>query len=291
MNCGVCGTDPVENTFEVKDHSITKEIFHIGTCKNCGLIYTYDAPAEKDCARFYQSEDYVSHSNTNKGIIFGLYHRVRKHMISRKAELISRYHTNGALLDMGCGTGYFAGHMQSLGYDVTGVEIDDNARQYGIEHFGIKATTPVVLKSGTLTQSFKIVTLWHVLEHLYEPRQYMSLFRKHLTDDGILVIAVPNHKAKDAKIFGHYWAAYDVPRHLWHFDPSSMAKLANASGFDIVHKEQMPFDPFYNSLLSAKYNGAVIAPLSGFWAGLRAYLGGRSDVNKASSIIYVMKKV
>jgi 2-polyprenyl-3-methyl-5-hydroxy-6-metoxy-1,4-benzoquinol methylase len=290
MNCGICGTDKVENTFAVNDYSITKETFNIGTCSNCGLAYTYDAPSEQDCARYYQSEDYISHSNTNKGLIFSVYHRVRSYMIGRKASLVSRYHASGSLLDMGCGTGYFAGHMQSLGYQVTGIEIDDNARQYGIDHFGIKATTPDVLKSGELAQTYKVITMWHVLEHLYLPLDFLNIFAAILDTDGVLIIAVPNHKSKDAKMFDRYWAAYDVPRHLWHFDPTSMAKLANAAGFEIVLKEHMPFDPFYNSLLSARYQGRLLAPLVGFWVGFSAYILGLRDVNKASSVIYVLRK-
>jgi 2-polyprenyl-3-methyl-5-hydroxy-6-metoxy-1,4-benzoquinol methylase len=290
MNCGVCGTSKVEKSFAIKDHSISKEVFHISTCVDCGMVYTNDAPLPQDCAKYYQSEDYISHSNTNKGLIFSIYHRVRSYMISRKADLIKRYHREGAILDMGCGTGYFAGFMQSVGFQVTGIEIDEKARQHGIDQFGIKAFPPDVLRSGEL-KTFKAITLWHVLEHLYEPKDYLAMFRSHLAEDGILVIAVPNHRSTDAKIFSTYWAAYDVPRHLWHFDPASMEKLASATGFEVIKKEHMPFDPFYNSLLSAKYRGSMVAPITGFWVGLRGYIGGLFDVNRASSLIYIMKKV
>jgi 2-polyprenyl-3-methyl-5-hydroxy-6-metoxy-1,4-benzoquinol methylase len=291
MRCGVCGSEKIMNSFAIKDHSISNEMFHIADCADCGMRYTHDAPLESKCGVYYQSEDYVSHSNTNKGFIFSIYHRVRSYMLDRKAKLIHSYHTKGNILDMGCGTGYFANHMKEKGYEVLGIEIDDTARQYGIDHFGIKAVSPTALKSGEIKQTFDAITLWHVLEHLYEPKEYMSLFSKHMNLDSILVIAVPNHTSRDSQSFGDYWAAYDVPRHLWHFDPVSMAKLAAATGFKIVEKRQMPFDPFYNSMLSAKYQGAMIPMLNGFWVGLRAYLGGKSDVNRASSIIYVMKKV
>lgn len=289
MQCGICQGHEILNPKEIKDHSISKETFTIGSCSSCGLLYTYNAPSVDKIAPYYASQDYISHSDTRQGLIANLYHKVRGIMLARKANLVSTYHKSGRLLDVGCGTGYFAKFMMGREYDVTGVEIDDTARNYGIKNFGITAhSTDFIEKNNN--QTFDVITLWHVLEHIYELTPYMQRFHAMLNPGGHLVIAVPNHRSLDANEFNDFWAAYDVPRHLWHFDVVSMSKLAAKTQFEIIHKEHMPFDPFYNSMLSAGYKGSFSKLITGFMVGLRAYFRGKRDVAKASSIIYVMAK-
>jgi 2-polyprenyl-3-methyl-5-hydroxy-6-metoxy-1,4-benzoquinol methylase len=290
MNCPLCGNTESKDNLVIVDHSISKEIFHIASCPSCNMRFTIDAPTENKISPYYQSEDYISHSNTNRGLVFSIYHRVRKIMLGRKAKHIKDYHKSGRLLDVGCGTGYFAGYMQAEGYQVVGIEIDENARELGKSQFQIEAFGPEKLINKELGNPFKIITLWHVLEHLYGPKKYMEIFKDHLTEDGILVIAVPNYTSYDAKYFKTNWAAYDVPRHLWHFEPATMAILAEKTGFEIIDKKQMPFDPFYNSMLSAKYKKQFPSIIWGCVIGLVAYLQGFINTNRASSVIYTLKK-
>jgi 2-polyprenyl-3-methyl-5-hydroxy-6-metoxy-1,4-benzoquinol methylase len=289
MQCGICQSQVITNPKEVKDHSISKEIFIVGTCESCGLVYTHDAPQADKIGPYYASQDYISHSDTRKGFISLAYHKVRSYMLGRKGDLVANYHSTGSLLDVGCGTGYFAKFMMDRGYEVIGVEIDDNARNHGIQKFGITAHNVDFIEHYN-GEKFDVITLWHVLEHIYDLGTYMQTFHSMLNNGGHLFIAVPNNRSLDAEVFEDFWAAYDVPRHLWHFDVVSMSKLASKFNFDIIHKEQMPFDPFYNSMLSAGYKGSFSKLLTGFSVGLRAYFRGKRDVNKASSIIYVMSK-
>lgn len=289
-SCVVCLTDDIQHFLTVKDHSISGENFQIAICNSCGFRFTQDPPTELECGAYYQSENYVSHSDTSTGLIHKIYHIVRNVMLGRKYKLIRSLGGNRSLLDLGSGTGYFPYYMQQKGYDVTGIEVDDKARKYSIDKFGLNVGTPQDLKSGNIGRSFGYITLWHVLEHLYDPDQYFRLFADLLEQEGHLIIAVPNHKSYDAKVYKDFWAAYDVPRHLWHFHPSTLEHLAVRNGFQVVDKKSMPFDPFYNSMLSEKYRNRSFGMIRALFVGTIALLRGWLDVDKASSVIYILRK-
>lgn len=289
-SCSACLSEDVTKIMDVKDHSISGESFSLAQCNKCGFRFTEDPPSEADCGPYYQSEDYVSHSDTSEGFIFKVYHWVRNVMLGRKYALLKSLSAAKTLLDVGSGTGYFPDFMQKKGYKVTGIEVDDKARNYSKDKFGLTVYSPTYLKENKLEGTFGYITLWHVLEHLYRPDEYMQLFHKYLDPNGYLIIAVPNHLSHDAKVYQGYWAAYDVPRHLWHFHPGALHELAERNGFKIIKKESMPFDPFYNAMLSEKYQGKSLGLLRGGWTGLIALFKGWSDINQASSVIYVMTK-
>lgn len=290
-NCQICGSTSLSQVTEIKDHSITKEKFDLNKCNECGFLFTQNAPEELESGKYYQSDDYISHSNTTKGFVSRLYHIVREIMLSRKYQLLNSLSSNKNLLDVGSGTGYFLNFMKEKGYITYGIEIDDKAREYSKTQFGLDVNKPDHLKNNGINQKFGYITLWHVLEHLYDPNAYLQIFHNLLDSDGHLIIAVPNHACFEAKYYGTYWAAYDVPRHLWHFTPKTLVKIAAKNNFKLVDKKMMPFDSFYNSLLSEKYKKSNLGLLSGFTIGFISYFKGLLDINKASSIIYVLKKV
>jgi 2-polyprenyl-3-methyl-5-hydroxy-6-metoxy-1,4-benzoquinol methylase len=288
--CTACLSPNVKKYTTIKDHSISGESFEISECQDCGFRYTANPPAEADCGRYYQSEDYISHSDTKKGIIATLYHKVRDIMLERKYQLISKKSHGKSLLDVGSGTGYFPAYMKDKGYHCEGIEVDDKARIYSRSKFGLTVHKPQALFDDTINRSFDVITLWHVLEHLYSPDRYMQRFSQLLTDDGVLIIALPNHDSFDQSQYKTFWAAYDVPRHLWHFHPKSFLGFAERNGFRVASMHDMPFDPFYNALLSEKYQGHRFGLVRGAWTGLKALIQGKSNVKKASSIIYVLTK-
>lgn len=290
-NCQVCQSSAIQAVTQIKDHSITKETFELHKCTECGFLFTQNAPEESESGRYYQSEDYISHSNTSKGLVSRLYHIVRDIMLGRKFGLVNSLGSTKNLLDVGSGTGYFLNFMKQKGYATFGIEIDEKAREFSKKQFGLDVNTPEYLKNGGINQKFGYITLWHVLEHLYDPNVYLQTFYNLLEDDGHLIIAVPNHACFEAKYYGTYWAAYDVPRHLWHFTPETLEKIATKNHFKLITKKMMPFDPFYNSLLSEKYKNSNLGMLQGFVIGFVSYLKGLMDVNKSSSVIYVLKKV
>lgn len=274
----------------VDDHSISKEHFNMCRCNDCDFIFTQDVPTESKAGPYYKSEDYISHSNTNKGLVNKLYHIVREHMLSKKHQLIASLQEGKTILDVGAGTGYFLNYMKQQGYETLGVEIDAAARAHGQKEFGLEIRPPKDLKEGHIKNKFHTISLWHVLEHLYAPETYMQHFHNLLEEKGCLIIALPNANSYDANHYKSYWAAYDVPRHLWHFTPKTLEKLANDNGFKLEKMKDLPFDPFYNAMLSEKYKNNAFALISGGFIGLISLLKGKMNVKKASSVIYVLKK-
>lgn len=289
-NCPLCQSKNIGLFLKTKDHSITGEAFDIWQCNDCTFTFTQDPPAPAAIGPYYKGEEYISHSDSKEGLVNKLYHQAREYMLGRKYQLVDRLTKGKHLLDVGTGTGYFPDYMQRKGYTVTGVEIDEDARQYGSQKFGITIHPPAFLRDGAVTASYDAISLWHVLEHLYTPKEDMRRFHQLLKEDGVLVIAVPNLTSRDARKYGAHWAAYDVPRHLWHFSPATMEKLAQKTGFQVAETHHMPMDPFYVSIMSSKYqNGGGL--IGGALNGLSSYLNSVKDARQGSSVIYVLRKV
>ncbi len=286
-NCLLCGSNQFTPLMKIKDFSISGEQFYIHECNQCKFRFTANPPSAADVGKYYENENYISHSNTNKGLVAKLYHIVRHIMLRRKHRLLTRLSPGNKVLDVGSGTGYFLNYLQQNGFIVQGVEMSDSARDFSIQQFGldVRKTMDEIEDVG----QFNSITLWHVLEHLYDPDIYMQHFKKLLQADGTLMIALPNHDSYDGKKYESYWAAYDVPRHLWHFKPDTFKRFADNNGFTITKKYMMPFDPFYNSILSEKYKQNSFGLLRGFWTGLLANLKGIQSIDRASSVIYILK--
>jgi SAM-dependent methyltransferase len=287
--CPLCGEKHIAPVMTVKDHSITKEEFELWRCKSCSFLFTQNPPVADYAGRYYQSEDYISHSDNQEGVVNKLYHQARDFMLGQKYNLVNRLARGKRLLDYGTGTGYFTDFMVRKGFLAEGIEIDDGAREYGIKRFGITVHAPDFLFEGYSAGSFDVITLWHVLEHLYDPKRYLRQFHELLGDGGTLIVAVPNHTSKDAEAYGPHWAAYDVPRHLWHFSPDTMAKIMEQTGFRVVEKRHMPLDPFYVSIMSQRYarGGGII---QGGLRGLQSFATSLGNPEKGSSVIYVCQK-
>jgi len=288
--CLVCGNETFNHLLQLKDYSITQEDFTLDQCPKCKFVFTQNVPEESEAGRYYQSADYISHSDTNEGLINKAYHLVRKIMLSKKLKLIRSLSGSKEILDIGCGTGYFLNHMRENGYETLGVEADENTRKYGAEKFKLNILSPAAFKTGAIKSKFGFVTLWHVLEHLYDPKLYLSIIRDVLKKDGYLIIALPNKDSFDGRHYGKYWAGYDVPRHLWHFTPETFKPFAENAGFDIVKMNRLPFDSFYVSMLSEKYKKSNLGLLKGAWIGLISFLKSWMNAKHTSSVIYVLQK-
>lgn len=196
---------------------------------------------------------------------------------------------NGCLLDIGSGTGAFVNEMVKNGWKVTGLEPDPGARAVAQQNYQVRLE-----HSDSLNEledgSFDAITLWHVLEHVHELHQYMSVLKKLLKDKGKLFIAVPNYTSKDAIIYKNNWAGYDVPRHLYHFSPLSMKKLLEKHGLKLLREKPMWYDSFYLSILSNKQKKGSSNLSLAFLNGLRSNFRAWRDVERCSSVIYIVGK-
>lgn len=290
-HCPVCHSALINPIFSVKDYSVSKEEFVIWQCSQCTLRFTQDVPTEESIVPYYKSPDYISHTNVKKGLLNNLYQRVRNYTLNQKAILVMEQtgQSNGRLLDVGAGVGAFLKTMQEKGWLVQGIEPDLDARLIAKEEFGIDVNDTssfYEIPEG----SFDAITLWHVLEHIHDLHKYVEQLKRLLTPNGKLFIAVPNYQSADANIYRLKWAAYDVPRHLYHFTPYAMDVLMQKHGLNIVAKRPMWFDSFYISLLSNKYKKGSAGWISAFFNGVRSNVKAVMNKDKCSSIIYVVGK-
>lgn len=289
-HCPVCQSAAIDPLLIVKDHSVSKEEFVVWQCRQCTLRFTQDVPDEDSIAPYYQSPDYISHSNTSKGLMNRVYQAVRRHTLGQKATLItSQTKEKGRILDIGAGIGAFLSEMQQRGWEITGIEPDAGARSKANALFGISLQEPEALFRQGANQ-FDAITMWHVLEHVHRLHAYMERISNLLAPGGKLFIAVPNYTSVDAAAYRNYWAAYDVPRHLYHFTPQAIDTLVQQHGLTVTARKPMWFDSFYISLLSSKYHRGKTSWLGAGINGLRSNLTTLFQNDRCSSLIYVVKK-
>lgn len=290
IQCPVCGSRETRFVLEARDHTVTGESFSLHQCAGCSLRFTFPFPAESHIGRYYHSEKYISHSDTHRGLINKAYHIVRRISLTKKKSWVTRYtHLGrGHILDIGCGTGAFLDVMKTAGWETTGLEPDPQARQIAQEKYQL---TPLPLEEmpHLPEKSFHAITLWHVLEHVHALHEYMEHIKALLVPAGVLFLAVPNYQSRDAEKYGSNWAAYDVPRHLYHFSPDAMRRLAQDHHYRVTAMIPMPFDAFYISLLSEQYARGKAGYLPGFFTGLRSWAHARRHPRAASSLLYVLQ--
>ena len=273
----------------IKDYSVSGELFRLKQNETFGYLETVPAPEPDKLSDYYESEDYISHTDSKRNLFEKVYHAVRAYSVKQKIKLISKYASNGKqLLDVGCGTGDFLQAAQKNQWTVYGIEPNEKARAIANHKTG-----NTVFDTEHLSQfekgQFDIISLWHVLEHLPDLEKQLQHFKSLLKPGGVLVIAVPNHKSFDAGYYHKFWAAYDMPRHLWHFNKSAVKRLADHFNLKLIKMKPMWFDAFYVSMLSEKYKTGKMNPVKGFWIGLRSNLKALFT-KEASSLIYILKK-
>lgn len=285
--CPLCKAANISQVLSAKDHTVSGETFAIWECAACTARFTQDVPDAAEIGRYYRSENYISHTNTRRGLVNKLYHRVRTITLAQKRNLVKKITglDTGNLLDIGAGTGLFVDAMRKGGWKVTGLEPDADARRRARE-MNIVLNDAADLFSLP-PASFNAITLWHVLEHVHDVHGYLAQIAKLLQPGGKLVIAVPNYTSADAQAYGQYWAAYDVPRHLYHFSPAAMRKLLQQHGFHLDSMHPQWFDSFYVSMLSEQYKTGHSNLVKGVWNGSVSNMKALASAAKCSSVIYV----
>ncbi|MEQ8423075.1 MAG: class I SAM-dependent methyltransferase [Cyclobacteriaceae bacterium] len=289
-NCPVCKCAEFFNVLHCKDHTYSHEKFAIQECKNCHLFLTSPRPDEDSIGNFYSSDEYISHTGRSTSIFDKLYIWVRSFTLKWKRDLIQSRKTVGALLDYGCGTGEFVSTMIKANWDAYGIEPAAPARQKAIELINLENKVIFGTPAELPSRKYDLITLWHVLEHVPNPNELLSTLKSMLQDGGLIFVAVPNHESFDAEYYQEHWAAYDLPRHFWHFSSSNMAQLLNQNGLKLKQTIPMKLDAFYVSLLSEKYKNdgkhTLLTPAKALLTGIRSNAKARKT-NNYSSLIYI----
>lgn len=253
--------------------------------KTHGYLETHPQPRLAELSRYYDSDDYISHTDSKKGLMSFLYQTVKKYSLKKKVRLLKDLSgSEGAVLDIGAGTGDFLKLAQQSKWKVTGVEVSEKARSIARE----KEVVLYESLQDLPNQLYDVVTLWHVLEHLPNLEEQIAKIESLIKPGGALIIAVPNFNSYDAVYYKEFWAAFDVPRHLWHFSRSSMKTLFSP-GLEQLKTRPMVFDAFYVALLSQKYKTGSSFSLRGLWVGLRSNLFA-TRTKEYSSLIYCYRR-
>ena len=269
---------------ECKDYTVSNELYQIQKNEEFEMLVT--TPVPEDLENYYKSEDYISHTDSKKTFFDKVYQSVKNITLKNKLKLINSFQTSSKnILDIGAGTGDFLKVCANNSWTIFGTEPSEAARK-------VAAQKRIILEedlSKFTKRKFDVITLWHVLEHVIDLEEYIHQLNSLLKDDGRLVIAVPNYKSYDAKYYQHFWAAFDVPRHLWHFSQQSISKLFSMVNMEVEKILPMKFDAFYVSLLSEKNKSKKMKPITAFYRGLLS--NSKANTTKEySSLIYVLKK-
>ncbi|NJB81253.1 class I SAM-dependent methyltransferase [Wenyingzhuangia aestuarii] len=325
---------------KTKDFSVSKENFELLLDDRIDLLITNPRPKKENLGKYYETENYISHTDSNKTITEIVYNKVKKYALQKKLELLNSFSVEEKkVLDIGCGTGDFLKICQQAGWKVTGIEPSEKAREKAFEkledrtyiysnihaffdddfaatekdldykqsyrqtklyHHSDHETKNVekeVLKfedenveKESNPYLFDVITMWHSLEHVHDLDMYIYRLKQLLKPDGVLVIAVPNYKSYDAELYKEYWAAYDTPRHLWHFSQTAMNRLFATELIKVIKTLPMKFDAFYVSLLSEQYKTGkknfIKAIINGYRSNKKA-----KQTGEYSSLIYLLKNM
>lgn len=290
--CPLCGSKETGLYIQTNDFFLTGEPFSLFRCNSCGFIFTQDHPDEINTGRYYSSEEYLSHNDTAKGISGKLYRFTRSIMLRRKRRMVEKTTgmRKGAILDIGSGSGHFLCEMKRSGWEVKGIEINEKARQYSISEHNVEVIDPGLI-SFLPAESFNCITLWHVFEHFHDPDSYAHEILRLLKPGGVCIAALPNSNSYDSGYYRKFWAAWDVPRHLWHFTPSVFGFFAHRSGFRIKIIRSLPMDVFYISMLSEKYKKSFLYFVAGIIKGFYFFTLSVFRKKKSSSLVYFLQKI
>jgi 2-polyprenyl-3-methyl-5-hydroxy-6-metoxy-1,4-benzoquinol methylase len=269
----------------VKDYSVSKETFDLYYDETLDMLITHPQPSLENLGKYYESEDYISHTDNKRSLFEKLYHFIKSIALKNKLNLINSLQSNkGRILDIGAGTGDFLSVAKNDGWQTIGVEPSDRAKAIAKN----KGVSFVEETTELENQSFDVISMWHVLEHVPDLDQQIKELKRLLKPTGTLIIAVPNFKSFDAKHYGKFWAAYDVPIHFWHFSKTAIKLLFEKEEMKLEKILPMKFDSFYVSLLSEKYKSGKMNFIKAFFIGLQSNLKA-SQQFEYSSHIYILK--
>ena len=269
----------------VKDYLVSSDDFEVNWNNDKQRAET-KIPSGTDLNKYYQSKDYVSHKKAKTSLEDHIYFLVQQIMHRFKKGVVKRHSSDKKLLDYGAGTGNFARFMSDNAYKVYAVESNSRALIIAANK-GLTVFSD--LKEVSFKVRFNVISLWHVLEHISDPENTLLDLRSRLEKNGKLFVAVPNFKSYDSQYYKAFWAALDVPRHLWHFTTPGVQMLMDQSGFKMVAKYPLWFDALYISYLSEQHLGSRWPIIRGFYIGLisniKAFFSG-----EYSSLIYVFEE-
>lgn len=268
----------------VIDYSVSQETFELLYDAELDMLITHPQPSLEKLPSYYESNDYISHTDGKKTLFEKMYQFVKGIALKNKLKLINLQSEKGKILDIGAGVGDFLMTAKNDGWEIIGIEPSEKAKNIAIKK-GVSFVNDV---KEIESHSLDVITMWHVLEHVPNLEEQITELKRMIKPNGTIIIAVPNFNSFDANYYGKYWAAFDVPIHLWHFSKTAIQKLFAKEQLELVNVLPMKFDSFYVSLLSEKYKTGKMNYFKAFWIGLQSNRYGKAN-SEYSSHIYVLK--
>ena len=286
--CPWCDSERTQIHLWLKDEFLTQEDFQIYECQRCGLLFTEPKPNKNRIGDYYKSEAYYSHQENKKGFIPKVYESIKAINLKNKYKMATAGKTIGTLLDIGCGVGDFIHFAEQKGWLCTGVEPSEEAKEIAKKRIKGDIITSEALEQLP-NESFDVITMWHVLEHVDDIKWQIAQLQRLIKENGRIIIAVPNYKSYDSQYYKEKWAAYDVPRHLYHFNKEVIAKIFKTNGLTLIGTEKLKWDAYYISYMSEQYRHHTLPLIKGAYRGFVSNCKARKT-KEWSSKVYVFEK-
>ncbi len=287
--CPWCDSPDIRQGSKIHDYFLTREEFSLFSCNSCGLVFTNPRPKLENLGLYYQSDKYYSHTSSQVGIIPFIYRKVKEINLKTKFKQVTTGSVINKVLDIGCGTGDFLNVCKKSGKEIHGIEPDSKARNLAKEILKVEILHPDQSEKIP-DESFDLITMWHVLEHVPDLKKQISELSRIIKKGGKVVIALPVYESYDAEVYKEKWAAWDVPRHLYHFNKAVINKMMLANDFKPGNVYPMKWDSFYVSMLSEQYLKSGFGIVKAFFVGFLSNIKARNSGNY-SSLVYTFIKM
>ncbi|MBQ8760157.1 MAG: class I SAM-dependent methyltransferase [Bacteroidales bacterium] len=287
--CPWCESENNFSFLKLKDYFLSQEDFEIYECKDCKLLFTVPCPTPSEIGKYYKSEEYLSHNEEKKGLVPTIYNFVKKINIKNKFKIATDgISSDISLLDIGCGVGDFLLHAKNNSCKITGIEPSEDAREIAEKKLDTQILSPEELQNIP-DESFDIITMWHVLEHVANLKEEIYHLQRLLKKNGRLILALPNYKSYDAEYYKDKWAAYDVPRHINHFSEESIRNIFKETNVQLIDIKPLKWDSYYISMLSEKYCKHNLSFVKGVVRGWKSNIKA-NKTGQYSSLVYIFEK-
>lgn len=232
-NCDYCGSTKERPIFEGPDllHRLPGT-FRVVQCLECGWIRQNPRPAP-NAIGYYYPRDYANFAHAIEDESRFWRRWDRRYGILKRRWAVESLQRKGRLLDVGCATGIFLNEMKKAGWDVTGIEPNQEAANYARHRFNISVHIGTLQQVSLPSAYFDVITMWDVLEHTHTPWQDLIEANRLLREGGLLILRIPNLESLEARVFGPFWIGWDLPRHLYLFPRQALIKALKQIGFHI----------------------------------------------------------
>ena len=235
--CGSAGFTPVFHASDRLYHTTTKQ-FSVVRCRECGLLRLDPQPPPDELGRYYPANYWFAPDQSAASRMEETYRRlVLRDHVQFVAQALRSSTAHGPLLDVGCGGGLFLGMMRARGFRVVGLDNSHDAAGIAWRRQQVPAIVADLERAPLRPATLAGLSMFHVMEHLYDPRAYLRIARELLAPDGRLVVQVPNAASWQARLLGQAWNGADVPRHLFDFRDRDLVKILEDAGFEVLRRK------------------------------------------------------